>query len=108
VGLWKTEIAICDFPKRSGPWIPGWARVRNPEKSGFGIRDFPVQRNFDLGNRDHAIPDRTERGGDVARRDCTCISEFGVRRLVVSVNRDIACADFPIGKSPTGTEKRWH
>jgi hypothetical protein len=40
----------------------------------------------------------------VARRDRTCVSEFGVQRFVVLVNRDIAYADFPIGKSPTGTE----
>jgi hypothetical protein len=33
-----------------------------------------------------------------------CASEFGVRGFVVRVNHDIPCADFPIGKSPTGTE----
>jgi hypothetical protein len=33
-----------------------------------------------------------------------CVSEFGVRGYVVQVNHDIVCADFPIGKSPTGVE----
>jgi hypothetical protein len=39
VGLLKTEIAICDFLKRLGPWILSWTRVRNPENrdSAYGI-----------------------------------------------------------------------
>jgi hypothetical protein len=35
-------------------------------------------------------------------------SRIGVRRFVVPVKRDIAYADFPIGKSPTGTKKHRH
>jgi hypothetical protein len=45
-----------------------------------------------------------ERGGDVARRERTCVSEFGVRRFMVLVNYDIIYADFLIGKSSTGKE----
>jgi hypothetical protein len=41
--LLPDEIAICDFSKRSGPWIPNWTRVCNPEELGFGIREILVQ-----------------------------------------------------------------
>jgi hypothetical protein len=40
VGLLKTEIAICDFPKRLGPWIPSWTRVCNPEEIGVRHSGF--------------------------------------------------------------------
>jgi hypothetical protein len=58
-----------------------------------------VQRNFDRGNRDTAIPNREERGGDVARNWRTCISDFWVRGFAKAANHDIIYADFLIGKS---------
>ena len=45
-----------------------------------------------------------ERGGDMARREHTCISKFRVWEFMVQVNHEIVYADFLIVKSPTGTE----
>jgi hypothetical protein len=42
------EIMISDFLKPLEPLITTGLVARDPKKSGFGIRDFPVQRNCDL------------------------------------------------------------
>jgi hypothetical protein len=42
------EIAISDFPEPLEPLITTGQVARDSGKSGFGIRDFPVQRNCDL------------------------------------------------------------